>query len=84
MTTRSDDSGNAVAYHYDANGMLAALIDDNGNKTVWTYDCRNLKKAEAKGYTVAPALRIGSSGTARYTSMDYAGARRSKLVYPNS
>ena len=43
-------------YEYDPNGMMSALIDDNGNKSVWTFDNQNRKVAEAKGYYVAPAL----------------------------
>ena len=43
-------------YEYDPNGMMSALIDDNGNKSVWVFDNQNRKTAEAKGYYTAPAL----------------------------
>ena len=43
-----------VRYEYDDAGRLAALIDDNGNRTEWQYDAQGRKIAETKGLQVAP------------------------------
>ncbi len=43
-------------YSWDRDSLLAALTDDNGNQTRYTYDNLNRRLAETKGTCVPPAL----------------------------
>jgi hypothetical protein len=43
-------------YDYDVNGILDTLTDDNGNRTVWTFDSQNRQIGETKGIVVSPSL----------------------------
>ncbi|MEA5536936.1 RHS repeat-associated core domain-containing protein [Crocosphaera sp. XPORK-15E] len=41
-----------TGYVYDDNSLLSALVDDQGNVTIYLYDNQNRKVAETKGLTV--------------------------------
>ena len=43
-------------YEFSPDGHMTALVDDNGNRTEWSYDSAGRKVIETKGLTQSPAL----------------------------
>ena len=43
-------------YEFSPDGQMTALVDDNGNRTEWSYDSARRKVVETKGLNQAPAL----------------------------
>jgi YD repeat-containing protein len=59
-----------VKCEYAPNGQLAALIDDNGNRSEWTYDAHGRKIFEVKGLSDDPpglADRVDGPSTMTWT-----------------
>ena len=50
------DGRMTTLYEYAKNGPTAALVDDQGNRTEWSYDALGRPVAESKGLYQAPAL----------------------------
>ncbi len=55
-TTQSGDGLITVKHDWDKNSLLTALIDDNGNRTIYTFDNLNRRLTETKGISVEPKL----------------------------
>ncbi len=56
ITQGGGDGIICTGYVYDDNSLLSAIVDDQGNMTVYLYDNQNRQVAETKGLTVDSTL----------------------------